>query len=317
MVCTRYGPPEVLVQRDVVKPVPKDHEVLIRIHAAAVTVSDCYVRSGTVNLLLWLPMRIFVGFRRPRNPVLGLELAGEIEATGKNVQRFRKGDQVMAFTGKRFGAYAEFICLPEDGLFMPDESILAKKPSGLSWEEAAVVPTRGMLALYFLKKGKIQNGQNVLIYGASGGVGTFAVQLARALGADVTGVCSTRNLDLVRSLGAGTVIDYTREKVIPGNMRYDLVFDAVGKGKTSDLKLQCQRALAPGGKYLSVEGERPKIPGEYLQSLVEMIEKGAITPVIDRRYPLEEIAVAHRYVEEGHKQGNVVVIMEQNNPEER
>jgi len=282
---------------------------LIRVYATSVTVSDCLVRSGKVNILLWIPMRIFVGFRRPRHPVLGLELAGEIEATGKNVKRFRKGDQVLAFTGKRFGAYAEYTCLPEDGLCMPQDSIITLKPSNVTYEEAAAVPSRGTLALYFLKKGNIQKEQKVLIYGASGGVGTFAVQLAKHFGAEVTGVCSTANLELVRSLGADKVIDYTKEDFTKKGGLYDLVFDAVGKRKSSKLKLLCKEALTPNGKYISVDDGTPKIPIEYLVLLKELVETGKIKPVIDRRYPLEQIAEAHRYVEKGHKKGNVVITL--------
>jgi len=307
VVCTRYGPPEVLQLKEVEKPVPRDNEVLIKVHATCVTVSDCLVRSGKVNILLWIPMRIFVGFRRPRNPVLGLELAGEIEATGKDVKRFKKGDQVFAFTGKRFGAYAEYTCLPEDGLRMPQDSIMTLKPSNLTCEEAAAVPSRGTLALYFLKKGNIQKGQKVLIYGASGGVGTFAVQLARHFGADVTGVCSTQNIELVKSLGADKVIDYTKEDSLKRGELYDVVFDAVGKQKSSTLKLLFKKALTPNGRYLSVDDGTPKIPIEYLISLKELVEAGKIKPVIDRCYPLEQIVEAHRYVEKGHKKGNVVI----------
>jgi NADPH:quinone reductase-like Zn-dependent oxidoreductase len=307
IVCTEYGPPEVLQLAQVEKPVPKDNEVLIRVYATSVTVSDCFVRSGKVNILLWIPMRIFVGFRRPRHPVLGLELSGEIEATGKDVKRFKKGDQVLAFTGKRFGAYAEYTCLPEDGLCMPQDSIMTLKPSNVTYEEAAAVPSRGTLALCFLKKGNIQKEQKVLIYGASGGVGTFAVQLAKYFGAEVTGVCSTTNLELVRSLGADKVIDYTNEDLTKKVELYDFVFDTVGKRKSSKLKLLCKEALTPNGKYMSVDDERPKIPIEYLVLLKELVETGKIKPVIDRRYPLEQIAEAHRYVEEGHKKGNVVI----------
>ena len=307
VVCTHYGLPEVLQLREVEKPTPKNNEVLIKVHATSVTVSDCLVRSGKVTILLWIPMRIFVGFKRPRNPVLGLELAGEIEATGKEVKRFKKGDQIFAFTGNRFGAYAEYTCLPEDGLCMPQDSIMALKPSNVTWEEAAAVPSRGTLAWYFLKKGNIRKGQKVLIYGASGGVGTFAVQLARYFGAEVTGVCSTTNLELVKSLGADTLIDYTKEDFLPRGELYDLVFDAVGKRKSSLLKLQCKNALSPHGKYLSVDDETPKIPVEYLISLKELMEAGEIKPVIDRCYPLEQIVEAHRYVEQGHKKGNVVI----------
>jgi len=310
IVCTKYGPPEVLQLAQVEKPAPKDNEVLIRVYATSVTVSDCLVRSGKVNILLWIPMRIFVGFRRPRHPVLGLELAGEIEATGKDVKRFKKGDQVFAFTGKRFGAYAEYTCLPEDGLCMPQDSIMTLKPSNVTYEEAAAVPSRGTLALYFLKKGNIQKEQKVLIYGASGGVGTFAVQLARYFGAEVTGVCSTPNLELVKSMGADKVIDYTKEDSLERGELYDVIFDAVGKRKNSTLKSLCKKALTPNGRYLSVDDEIPKIPVEYLVILKELVEAGKIKPVIDRCYPLEQIVEAHRYVDKGHKKGNVVITVE-------
>ena len=309
IVCTKYGPPDVLKLEKVEKPTPKDNEILIKIHAAAVTVSDCIVRSGKVSILLWIPMRIFVGFKRPRKPILGLDLAGEIEATGKDVKRFKKGDQIFAFTGKRFGAYAKSTCLPEDGLSMPADSLITFKPSNVTYEEAAALPSRGTLALYFLKKGNIRKGQKVLIYGASGGVGTFAVQLAKYYGAEVTGVCSTTNFELVKSLGADKVIDYTKEDFTKREDSYDFIFDAVGKRYSS--KLQCKKALTPNGKFISVD-DTPKIRIEDLVLLKELIETGKIKSVIDRRYPLKQTAEAHRYVETGHKKGNVVITMEHN-----
>jgi NADPH:quinone reductase-like Zn-dependent oxidoreductase len=307
IVCTKYGPPEVLQLKEVEKPIPKDNEVLIKIYAASVTISDCIIRSGKVNILLWLPLRIFVGFRRPRKPILGLELAGEVEGIGKDIKRFKKGDQVYAFTGKRFGAYAEYTCLPEGGLRMPADCIMALKPYNMTYEEAATAPSRGTLALYFLKNGNIKNGQKVLIYGASGGVGTFAVQIAKHFGAKVTGVCSTTNLELVKSLGADEVIDYTKEEFTKRGELFDFIFDAVGKRKSSKIRLLCKEALTPNGKYISVDDGTPKIDIEYLLLLKELIEIGKIKPVIDRCYTLEQIVEAHRYVDKGHKKGNVVI----------
>jgi NADPH:quinone reductase-like Zn-dependent oxidoreductase len=308
IVCTKYGPPEVLQITEVEEPAPKDNEVLIKVHAAAVTVSDCIVRSGKVNLLLWIPMRVFVGFRKPRRSILGLELAGEIEETGKDIKRFKKGDQVFAFTGKNFGTYAEYTCMREDGLVMPGDGLVAIKPSNASYEEAASVPSRGTLALYYLKKANIQSGQKVLIYGASGGVGTFAVQLAKYFGAEVTGVCSTANLELVKSLGADNVIDYTKEDFTNSGDSYDFIFNAVGKRYGS--KLHYKKTLALGGKYLTVDDGTPKISVEYLTLVKELIEAGKLRPVIDRSYPLEQIAEAHCYVEKGHKKGNVVIVVD-------
>src|SRR5215469_6621602 len=252
VVCTRYGPPEVLQLQEVVKPTPKDKEVLVRIYATAVTASDCIIRGFKVSTRRWLLGRLLLGLTKPRNSVLGLVLAGEIETVGKDVKRFQMGARVYAFTKFRFGAYAEYTCLPED-------SVMAVMPSNLTYEEAAAIPFGGLLALHYLRKGNIQSEQKVLIYGASGAVGTSAVQLARHFGAEVTGVCSTTNVELVKSLGADQVIDYTKEDVTTGGEVYDVIFDAVGKTKSSPLKAQCHQALTPNGKYISVDDGSPKL----------------------------------------------------------
>ena len=309
IVCPKYGPPEVLQLAEVEKPTPKDNEVLIRIFATGVTASDCIVRG--FNLPIWRPlgfmMGLVLGFTKPRNPILGIVLAGEIEAVGKEVVRFKKGDQVYGFTGLRMGAYAEYACMPEDG---SRRSALALKPTNTSYAEAAAIAYGAIIATHYVKEGNIQSGQKVLIYGASGAIGTTAVQLAKHFGAEVTGVCSTPNLELVKSLGAGKVIDYTKEDSIPDGELYDFILDAVGKGKNSKLKMQCKKAPAPNGKYISVDDGSPKSSTEYLVLLKELVEAGNVKAVIDRCYPLEEIVEAHRYVDRGHKQGNVVITVE-------
>ena len=307
IICTAYGPPEVLQTGELEKPTPKSNQILIRVRAAAVTISDCIVRSGKVKPLLWLPMRIFVGFTRPRNPVLGLDLAGEVEAVGSAVRRFKVGDAVIAFTGKHFGAYAEYACLPADGVRGPQDALIAPKPANLDYAEAAALPSRGGLAWHFLGQGQVQVGQRVLVFGASGATGTFAIQLAKVLGAHVTGVCSTGNLDLVKSLGADAVIDYTQEDFTQRPERYDLIFDAVGRRYSA--KIPSKKVLAPSGKLISVDDGTPQLGTETLVHLKELIEAGKLKPVIDRIYPLEQIAEAHRYVEQGHKKGNVVIIV--------
>jgi NADPH:quinone reductase-like Zn-dependent oxidoreductase len=306
IVCTKYGLPEVLQLQEVEKPTPKQNEVLIKIHATAVTASDCIIRGFKVPRHLWLPMGLAIGFTKPRKSILGMVLAGEIEAVGKAVRRFEPRSQVYAFNILRFGTYAEYTCLPEN-------SVIAVKPSNVTYEEATAIPYGGLLALHFLRKGQIQSGQHVLIYGASGAVGTAAVQLARSFGATVTGVCSGTHVALVQSLGAEYVLDYTKEKRVPSGARYDVIFDAVGKAKSSPLKVQCKEDLTPKGTSLSVDEGRPEVRIEGLRFLTELIEAGKLQAVIDRRYPLEQMAEAHRYVETGHKQGNVVITVVQNN----
>ncbi len=282
---------------EVENPVPKNNEVLIKIFATTVSSADCRMRSFKVPRSLWIPARIALGISKPRKPILGLYLSGDIESVGKSVNHFQKGDKIFARVGKNFGAYAEDICLPKDCL-------IALKPSNLSYEEAVSVPFGGFTALYFLKKAKIQSGQKILIYGASGATGTSAVQLAKFFGAEVTGVCSSMNLELVKSLGADKVIDYTKEDFTMNNGHFDIIFDTVGKITYSKSK----KALHPNGKYVSVlTSGHADMNTPDLIFLKELVETGKLKPVIDRIYNIDQIVEAHRYVDKGHKKGNVVI----------
>jgi NADPH:quinone reductase-like Zn-dependent oxidoreductase len=298
----------VLQLKEMPKPQPRNHEVCIKNFATAVTGSDVLIRGADMPLLLGLMFRMMIGLRKPRKPILGLIFAGEIDSVGDNVTRFKHGDQVYGFTGFSFGAYAEFLCIPEQE---SKRGCLAMKPATMSYEEAAAVAYGGVLAPYFLAKGAIQQGQNVCIYGASGAIGTTAVQLVKHLGANVTGVCSTKNVELVKSLGADHVIDYTKEDIASRRERYDFMLDAVPNGKIDrkTLKAQCQKALAPNGTYTSIDEGSPPLKAEYLVQLNALFEAGRFQAVIDKTYPLEQIVEAHAYVDTGRKKGNVIITL--------
>ena len=297
IVASKFGGPEVLQLKDVEKPMPKDNEILVKVLATTVTAGDLRMRSLNVPLLFWLPARITLGFTKPKHPIYGMELAGEVEAVGKDVTRFRVGDAVFASTlAENFGAYAEYKCLPEDGMVLP-------KPHNMTYQQAAAVPIGAPTALRLLRKGKIQPGQNVLVYGASGSVGTYAVQIAKTLGAEVTGVCSTANLEMVKSLGADHVIDYTKEDFSTGGVLYDSIFDTVDKCP----KAKYAKALTPNGSFFSIAKLNTKQTLEELAFVKELIEAGKVQAVIGRCYPMEAIVKAHQYVDTGHKSGNVVI----------
>ncbi len=323
IVWTKYGPPDVLQLKEVEKPAPKEDEILIKIYATTVTAGDCEMRSLKFPIYLSLPMRIWIGFRKPRGTTIpGTELAGEIEAAGVDVKLFNEGDQVFGSAGMGFGANAEYICLPEEGA-------VAVKPANMSYEQAAAVPFGGRDALHFLRKGNIQSGQKVLINGAGGSIGTFAIQLAKHFGAEVTAVDSTGKLDMLRAIGADHVVDYTQEDFTQSGQIYDVIFDVVGKMSFS----RSERSIKQNGTYLlanpvgsqMVRGpwtrmtrgkkvimETASPTTEDLITLRELIEAGKIKSVIDRTYPLEQTAEAHRYVEKGGKKGNVVITVEHN-----
>jgi len=317
IVCTGYGPPEVLQIKEVEKPVQKDNEILVKIYSTTVTVADFRIRSFTIPPAYWLPARLTLGLRKPKKPILGVELAGEVESVGKDVKRFKKGDQVFAATLTDFGSYAEYKCLREDGP-------VAIKPANTTYAEAAAIPIGARTALHFLKKGNIKRGQKVLIYGASGSVGTYAVQLARYFGAIVTGVCSSTNLELVKSLGADKVIDYTEKDFTKKLELYDIIFLASGKcpfpvliksldkegvylDVTGPVKTLQMMWTSMTGKQKTVVGGNPPESAEALIFLKGLVETGNLRPVIDRSYTLDQIVEAHRYVDKGHKKGNVTV----------
>ena len=318
IVCTKYGPPEVLQFQEVAKPFPRDHEVLVKVHATTVTAGDVRIRGFVVHLLFWIPSRFMLGWKRPKSSVLGVEFAGEVESVGKDVTRFHAGERVYGSPPwLQLGCYAEYLTVPEDG-------IITQIPAGKTYQEVASVPFMGIGALYFLRKANLQKGQKILIYGASGAVGTYAVQLAKYFGAEVTGVCSTANLEMVKSIGADKVVDYTQEDFSKNGEIYDVVFDTVGKSPFT----KCIRSLKKDGVYIladqrfvqTVRGiwtsltSRKKVithtavaKDSDLEFFNELLESGAVRPVIDRVYPFDEMVEAHRYVDKGHKKGNVVI----------
>jgi len=303
--CLKYGGVENLVLSNVKKPTPKDNEVLIKICATSVTTSDVLIRRMNEPMIPRFILQLIFGFGRPRNPILGMVTAGIVEGKGKNVSLFEIEDEVFAYgsissTKRRFGSYAAYICLPEDWN-------LALKPIDLSFEEAAAIPYGGLLASHLLKKTNINKGDKILIYGASGSIGTMAIQLAKQMGAHVTSVCSGKNFELVKSLGTDKMIDYTLENADKKLERYKYVIDAVGNSKSSTLKEKSKKALTSNGKYISIDHGTPLTPKEAFFNLKSLVEQEKLRPVIDRLYSLEKLAEAHKYVEMGHKRGNVVI----------
>jgi NADPH:quinone reductase-like Zn-dependent oxidoreductase len=326
IVCTKFGPPEVLQLQEVEKPTPKSREILIKTHATPVNFGDALVRNFSsvsprkfhMPFLFWFMGKIYFGFRKPKISILGSEFSGEVESVGKDVRRFSQGDRVFGYRGPRMGAYAEYLCMPENG-------VVAPKPANMTYEEAAAVPYGAIMALNVLRKANLQPGQKILVNGASGGIGPAVVQLARShFGAVVTGVCSTPRLAYVRSLGAEKVIDYTQEDFVDSGETYDCIVDILGKSSLA----RCKRSLKPKGRCLfvsfkmkkvfqmlwtSVSGGRKAVcvvsneKAADLAFIKELIEAGKIKTIIDRCFPLEQAADAHRYVEQGQKKGNVVI----------
>lgn len=304
IICEKYGPPEVLIMKDVPKPKPKRNEVCMKIHATAVTASDIFIRGLNIPFRYRIAIRLMIGFFKPRKSIIGLVLAGEIESVGKNVSKFKIGDEVFGISGFSLGAYAEYKCLSENGSI---NGCLALKPKNINFEEATAAAYGGLLALQYLEKGKIESGQKILIYGASGTSGTIAVQIAKSMGAEVTAVCSTKNMELVKSLGADKVLDYTQQTTLPENELYDFVLDAVGNMKSSKLKEACKKNLKPNGKYVSIDDGDLQLSSHRLEKLKSLCEEGQFKPILDKVYTFEQMVEAHRYVEKGHKVGGVAV----------
>ena len=326
IVATKYGPPEVLQIKEIKKPVPAENEILVKVYATTVSAADYRVRSFNVPISFWLPARFALGLTKPRNSVLGMDFSGVVDAVGRNVTKYKVGDPVFGLMGHQFGCYAQYLCLSEDWKLVG----IAGKPANLNFEEAAAIPFGGLTALYFMREAKIQKGQKVLITGASGSVGTYAVQIAKYYGAEVTAVCRTDKIELVKSLGADKIIDYTKDDFTKNGESYDVIFEVAGKTPFSD----CIKSLTKTGTLLhavavpavtiqmkwesittgrKMVGGGPENNSEDLIFLRELIESGKLKPIIDRSYPMEQIVEAHKYVGSGNKKGNVVVAIEHNN----
>ncbi len=299
VVYEKYGPPEVLRLKDVKKPVPQEDEILVKIYAATVTSGDVRLRSSDFPPLFWLPARLIFGFFKPKKKILGHELAGVVEEIGKNVTEFKVGDSVFGTTTMlNTGSYAEYICVPQKW----KNGVIGLKPKNLGYHEAAALPVGAMTAIYLLEKADLKSGQNVLVYGASGSVGSYAVQLANEKGSRVTGVCSTSNFEMVKSLGAKSLLDYKKEDYSENNEKFDIVFDAVGK----TTKAKAKKVLKAGGTFVSVKMLTTE-KDEHLKLIKTMAEKGTLNPFIDKHFKLDEIVKAHEYVDRGRKRGNVVL----------
>lgn len=304
VICNKYGAPDVLKLQEVPKPSPTENEVCVKIHATAVTNSDIFIRGSKLSFPTVIPFRLTIGITKPRKSIIGLVFSGEIESTGKNIKRFKPGDKVFGLSGFNLGAYAEYMCIKE---IDSKSGCIAFKPENISHEEATMVAYGGLLAFQYLEKGDIQKNQKVLIYGASGTTGTIAIQIAKHLGAEITGICSTSNLEMVKKLGAKSVIDYTQQDSIPYGVNYDFMLDAVGKAKTSKLKDSCKKSLSSTGKYISIDDGDLKLDSNRLNKIRGFVESGYIKPVLDKTFPLDQIVEAHKYVEKGHKKGGVAI----------
>jgi len=302
--CTGYGPPDVLELVETEVPDPKENELRIAVKASAVTASDIFIRSSDIPLQYRIPMRLLIGITKPRRSILGFVFAGVVDSVGSKIKRFTAGDRVYGMTGFRFGAYAEYMCVKET---VSKTGCVARLPEEISFEEATAAAYGGSLALQYMEKGNIQPNQHVLIYGASGTSGIIAVQYAKYLGARVTGVCSTNNLEFVKSLGAESVIDYTTTDSVGLEVEFDFVLDSVGKIKNSPLKQSCKKAVKKSGSYISIDNGDLILSSSRLNQISKLVVNGAFKPILEKSYPLEQIVAAHEYVQKGHKRGGVAI----------